>query len=148
MTRCLAVAALAFAFTSAVAAPVPKGVKRAATLEGDWQLEAEERNGQPTQRLSSGHNLWRVTTGTLVLIADDPRKQSSEYPGALVTEPGSGDKPGVFEYTLHVNGYHRCGVYELTGDTLRVAFSKDPKTRPTQLTSEGNGFLYTFKRVK
>jgi uncharacterized protein (TIGR03067 family) len=148
MTRGIALVFLCIAVGSVEAAPVPKGIKKSATLEGDWQLETEERDGQPTERRSSGHNLWRVKAGVLVLVADDPRKQSSEYPGTLVAEPGTGDQPGVFEYTLHTNGYHRCGVYELSGDTLRVAFSKDPKARPPQLTSDANGFLYTFKRVK
>jgi uncharacterized protein (TIGR03067 family) len=148
MTRGVALMALLIAFAPGSAAPVPKGIKKSATLEGDWQLETEERNGQPTERRGSGHNLWRVKAGVLVLISEDPRKQSSEYPGTLFTELGTGDKPGVFEYTLHANGYHRCGVYDLAGDTLRVAFSKDPKARPPQLTSDGNGFLYTFKRVK
>lgn len=135
--------------TSIPAAPVPKAlVKPSANLEGDWRLETEERNGQPAPQRGSNHNLYRLTKDTLTLINEEIQGPTREYPGAFVTEPPSGGKPGVFEYILNVNNYRRCGVYELDGDTLRVSFSSQPTTRPDKLTSEGNGFLYTFKRVK
>lgn len=149
MTRIAFLTAFLLLAGFAPAAPVPKAlVKPAANLEGDWRLESEERNGQPAAQRGSNHNLYRLTKDTLTLINENSNAADREYPGAFVTEPPSGGKPGVFEYTLNVNNYRRCGVYELDGDTLRVSFSKDPTARPEKLTSDGNGFLYTFKRVK
>ena len=148
MTRTLALLVL-LSTAFAVAAPVPKGVKKKeASLEGDWRLEAEERDGKAGQRTGT-HNLWRVTDGQMTLIAENnPQGQKKEYPTALVTAPVDGTSLRTFDYTVLENKYQRNGVCELDGDTLKIAFGKTPTTRPDKLTSENGGYLYTFKRVQ
>lgn len=148
MTRVCALLTL-LAASFAAAAPVPKGLKKPqASLDGDWKLEAEERDGQAGQR-SGSHNLWRVTDGQMILIAEHGAQgQKAEYPTVLVTAPVEGGSLRTFDYTVVENKYQRNGVCEVDGDTLRVAFGKSPTARPDKLTSENGGYLYTFKRVK
>lgn len=147
MTRRVLPTALLLA-CAAVAAPVPKALKKPATLQGDWRIVGEERNGQPAPRGTSSTSLWRVSEGRLVLISEGRTGPDREFDGVLITTPGDGTRPGAFEYTLHRNGYNRRGVFELDGDTLRVAFGKDPKTPPERLTSDASGYLYTFERAE
>jgi uncharacterized protein (TIGR03067 family) len=147
VTRALAL--LIVLAVPAFAAPVPKGVKKKeVTLEGDWRLDTEERDGKVGQRTGS-HNLWRVTDGQMTLIAENnPQGQKKEYPTALVTAAVDGTSLRTFDYTVLENKYQRNGVCAVDGDTLKIAFGKEPKTRPDKLTSEGGGYLYTFKRVQ
>jgi hypothetical protein len=130
------------------AAPVPRALIIIATLEGDWLIESELMNNVTQTQGSSDHNLWRVSKDSFTLITEDSQRPDHEYQGLLFTEPPSYDQPGIFDYTLYCNGFHRCGVYELNGDTLQIAFSSDPKVRPSKLTSDDNCTLYTFKRMK
>ena len=144
MTRVFAVPLVLLLGAAALAAPVPKAVKKPVeSLDGVWKIETEERDGQASPRASSDYNVWRVTGGQLVLVS----AQRDEYTAALTSEELDGGLRS-FEYTGAANGYHRRGVYQLDGDTLQIAFSLDPKTRPVKMTSENKGFVYTFKRVQ
>jgi uncharacterized protein (TIGR03067 family) len=132
--------------TAVVAAPVPKALKtKPPTLDAEWVLVSEERNGQVGQR-SSRYNRWRINGSELELVADPSPQRDPLYRATLTSEPGDGDRPRKFEY-IGENGYHRCGVCELDGDTLKIAFTKNPKTRPEKISSEGDGYMCLFKRV-
>lgn len=147
MTRPLAVAAvIAFAGLT-TAAPVPKAIKPPPppALDGEWVLEREDRDGQLGVPPSSRYNRWRVAGGSLVLVADPSPQRDPLYRATLTSEPADAG-PRPFEY-VGENGYHRRGVCELTADTLRVAFGKTPTEPPAAVTSEGGGYLYTFKRA-
>jgi uncharacterized protein (TIGR03067 family) len=133
--------------TAAVAAPVPKPLKaKPVSLNGEWEMVSEERDGTADVPRSSRYKSWRVSDGELVLMAEPGPQRDPVYRAKLTSEPGEGGRPWTFEY-VGENGYHRRGVCELDGDTLKVSFAKDPKARPEKLTSEAGGYLYTFKRV-
>jgi uncharacterized protein (TIGR03067 family) len=139
----------AFVSVTAVAAPVPKALKKpAVTIEGSWRMQSQESGGQPTPPNKGDYNLWVVDGGTMTLIREDNAGKEGVYPCRFTSET-NGDGVRTFEYKVDQNGYHRRGVCELDGDTLRVAFGTDSKTPPKAVKGEGGSgvTLYTFQRV-
>lgn len=128
-----------------VAAPVPKAlVKKAVSIEGDWLWESQDNNGKISPAPDSDFRLWRVAGDTMTLIQKDGKNK--DEPCGLVCEPKGEGGLRSFEYKVRSNGYHRRGVCELDGDTLRVAFSGN-ETPPADLKSGPSVTVYTFKRV-
>lgn len=131
-----------------VAAPVPKAIKRtAATIDGDWRMESSEINGKMNPPPGRDYNLWKVQGDTMTLVRENDAAGAGAYPCRFTSEQ-SGDGARTFEYTVDKNKYHRRGVCELDGDTLRVAFSSDAGTPPAEVKSGPNVTVYTFKRVQ
>lgn len=133
------------------AAPVPKALKKATGIDGDWRMESTERNGKMGQPPGGDYNLWRVHGETIDLVREPepgrPDRGDNIYPCQFVSEIRP-EAPRTFEYKVLKNGYHRHGVCELDGDTLRVAFSSDAKSPPTAVQSSNTVTIYVFKRVR
>ncbi len=131
------------------AAPVPKALKQApATIEGGWRMQSQETGGRQNLPGKGDYNLWKVDGDTMTLIREDNAGKDGVYPCRFTSETNT-DGVRTFEYKVDQNGYHRRGVCELNGDTLRIAFGTDNKTPPAAVKSEpGSGVtVYTFQRV-
>jgi uncharacterized protein (TIGR03067 family) len=129
-----------------LAAPVPKAlVKKATNIEGDWLWESQDNNGKVSPAPDSDFRLWRVAGDTMTLI--QRQGTSKDEPCGLVCEPKGEGGLRSFEYKVRSNGYHRRGVCQVDGDTLRVAFGSNSDTPPADLKSGPNVSVYTFKRV-
>lgn len=132
-----------------LAAPVPKAAKKNASLDGDWRIESHELNGKASPPPPKDYNLWKVAGDTLQLVREGDTTTEAVYPCKLVSEAKDGG-PHTFEYTVNANGYHRRGVCEVDGDTLRVAFGStadDAGKPPTEVKSTEKVTVYVFKRV-
>jgi uncharacterized protein (TIGR03067 family) len=131
-----------------LAAPVPKALKAKppASLDGRWKMESQEANGKSGPPSERDYNTWVVAGDTMHLVRDGDATKEGVYPCRFVSDPRD-DGPRTFEYKVDQNGYHRRGVCELDGDTLRVAFSGDANTRPAAVQSSDTVTVYTFKRV-
>ncbi len=129
-----------------LAAPVPKAlVKKAVSVDGDWRWESQEQNGNVSPAPKSDFCLWRVAGDTMTLV--QTQGTSKDEPCGLVCEPKGEGGLRSFEYKVRSNGYHRRGVCQVDGDTLRVAFGSNNDTPPVDLKSGPNVSVYTFKRV-
>lgn len=134
----------AFAVTlSAVAAPVPKAVKKqdaAKSLQGQW--------ASVTLDSSSGH---KPDTSFWLIVEDDkmwmgigtPTKRSTEYTFAL--DPSQSPK--------HLNLTSKGGepqnwIYEIDGDTLTWCHPLGKGERPTGMKSAKPYFCTVWKPVK
>lgn len=141
----LALLFLVFTAVPVFAAPVPKALKKPpVSLDGDWRWETQERNGQISPASQSDFRLWRVAGEAMTLIQE--QGTSKDEPCRFVSE-SKDDSLRSFEYKVNSNGYHRRGVCELDGDTLRVAFSNNPATPPAAVKSTNDVSVYTFRRV-
>lgn len=133
-----------------IAAPVPKALKRPpASLDGRWRVESHEENGRVMPPPKGDYNLWVVAGDTMQLVREGDTTKEGVYPCRFVSEPRD-DGPRTFEYKVDSNGYHRRGVCELDGDTLRVAFGStaDAAGQPPAAVKSGDGVtVYTFRRV-
>jgi uncharacterized protein (TIGR03067 family) len=145
MTR-TAYALLLFLLTLPLAAaPVPKALKKpAATLDGHWRWESQETNGQVSQAPASDYCLWQVAGDTMTLVNE--KRTLKDEPCGFVSEV-KGDGVRTFEYKVNSNGYHRRGVCELDGDTLRVAYTGDNAAPPPAVKSGPGVTVYTLRRV-
>ena len=147
MTRVAALVVLLAVAGSGVAAPVPKALKaKPATLDGEWELTGEERDGNANAKRSSRYNRWQITGNVLVLMADPSPQRDPLYRATLDSKPADG-VPRTFEYTGE-NGYHRRGVCEVDGDTLRVGFVPQGKEIPDNLELKNGLTVYELKRLK
>jgi uncharacterized protein (TIGR03067 family) len=128
------------------AAPVPKAlVKKVARIDGDWRWESQDNNGNVSPAPKSDFCLWRVAGDTMTLIQE--QGASKDEPCGFVCEPKGEGGLRSFEYKVRSNGYHRRGVCELDGDTLRVAFNSNSDSPPEAVKSGPSVSVYTFKRV-
>ena len=122
-----------------VAAPVPKALKKTpASLDGSWRWESQETNGKVSPSSKGDYCLWKVAGDTMTLSTE--KGTMKDEPCKFVSATNA-DGVRAFEYTVNVNSYHRRGVCELDGDTLRVAWT----THDTPAVT--NGVVYVFKRV-
>ena len=83
------------------------------------------------------------------LVREGDATKEGVYPCRFVSELRD-DGPRTFEYKVDQNGYHRRGVCELDGDTLRVAFGStaaDAGKPPAAVKSSDSVTVYTFNRV-
>jgi uncharacterized protein (TIGR03067 family) len=133
-----------FAFTlAALAAPVPKAVKKAddaALLEGKWQCVSLDTGGgpQPDKRY------LLVANGTMSMTNDAP---SDAFAGPLKLNADT--TPKEFDVTWKGWTQPQRYIYQLDGDTLTMCHAQDNQPRPTELKgSRGGACCFVFKRMK
>ncbi|MFY7954053.1 MAG: hypothetical protein ACOVT5_16240 [Armatimonadaceae bacterium] len=127
------------------AAPVPKALKKTpASLDGNWRWESQEKNGKVSQASPSDYCLWKVAGDTMTLVTEKGTMKDEPCGFASAT---NADGVRTFEYRVNSNGYHRRGVCELDGDTLRVAYTADNNVPPKAVKGEDGVTVYTFRRV-
>lgn len=141
----MSTSALVLLTTSLIAAAPPQGDLK--KVEGTWRYITVEVNGKAVER---------DDLKDLRIVVHDGKYTVTTREGQLVTQgrlqfhaghkPGQVDAvPGDGEY----KGQELPGIYELKGDTWRMAFAPPGKPRPTDFRA-GAGVLmrYEMKRVK
>ncbi len=133
--------ALLLVASSVCAAPVPKEVRKAETLQGTWNVVAlnsdvEYGNGQLHWTIDSEGNLYKHSGVDFVKpptdeihIAFNPKTKGVDY-----TQPN-----GMRNY---------FGIYRLTGDTLTLCFRLTGDARPTAVAAGPDLNLWIMKRVR
>jgi hypothetical protein len=124
----------------AVAAPVPKGIKKASSPDGAWYLVECVGNGQPHDVAKMERN-WAVDGDVMLLggkTQSDRGKHVSVIPFAI-PEPA---KPSVRKFSSN------WSVVEVSGDTLRFCYAYDTSRELTECKPGPGVAYYVFERVK
>lgn len=119
------------------------------SLEGRWNVERMERGGRsPQPGLLKG--VMVAIEGDTVTIEDGGRMESGEFKLDPAKEPAEIEI--VFKEGANADVERiALGVYELKGDSLKLAWRKDGGERPTEFSSipgERTSELWILKRAK
>jgi uncharacterized protein (TIGR03067 family) len=123
------------------------GKQELAKIQGTWTYVSFEEDGKPlppeqvnSMTITFGGDRYVVRQGDKVLRAGTHRFDPTKTPRAVDATLKEG--PG--------KGTTQLGIYELSGDTLRVCYSTTGKDRPTEFktTSGSNRFLAVVRRAK
>lgn len=133
----------------AVAAPVPKELRKAALpLDGKWKVTAYESNGRPVNSTVILGQMWAFRGGELAITRTTAVKGAAGLPPNKVGVRADA-KTGEFDYVF-ATGTVRLGRYEIRGDTLTVCLSLSTgpmSERPANLDGGQGTLRYTFKRA-
>jgi len=124
-------------------ADVEKELKK---FQGTWTFESVEAGGKevPAAELKGmtvtfEGDKYTVKKGDEVIQAATQKLDPSKSPKALDVTVAEGPNKGAV----------LLGIYEISGDTLKVCFDPEGKKRPTQFKSaSGSETLVVHKRVK
>jgi uncharacterized protein (TIGR03067 family) len=124
-------------------ADVEKELKK---FEGTWTFESVEAGGQklPADQFKGmtvtiEGDKYSVERGDKVVEAATLKLDPSQSPKTLDSTVTEGPNKGTVI----------LGIYEISGDTLRVCFDPEGKKRPTEFkTASGSPVLVVHKRVK
>lgn len=133
----------------AVAAPVPKAIKKpAVTFQGVWQVV--ERQNDAKRLPSDGYEFWVITDGEYTIF--DGVKDVT-----AITDPTTKSYRGQWKHanddpsTFDTHGkFDNIGRLELDGDTLRIGFDISDgkvKARPAAAQPRLGVAYIQFKRV-
>lgn len=137
---------LAFALTlSAVAAPLPKALKKADAelIEGAWEYVSRD-DGDGQKAVAAGRDgkrpVWVVRDGKIVRMPDATDMPLRLDPTTSPKRYESEDAPGVV----------RKGIYKLDGDDLVCCESPAGQERPTEFQGRKSPYHYciVYRRVK
>lgn len=138
--RLLVVAAIS---ASAVAAPVPKQLKRAdaTSILGEWQEVKADAAGEPTGT-PTGY-VWRFEAGgRAAVVWPDGTVVAATY---HLDDTGN---PGKYDWTLTQHAARFVGLYSLRGNTLRTVVVSAGRERPTEVLPVPAAEYRTFVRAK
>ena len=146
MTRRTALAVLILG-PALFAAPVPKEVKKEEKTEGTWQLETQLAYGRPINFGANSRQHWTLDAEGHVINHQGPvPPENARKAFQLVFETKS--KAVDYKYT-NGNNTRYPGMYELSGDTLKVCCNlKGTGVRPTTVDAGPDVYVWTFQRVK
>jgi uncharacterized protein (TIGR03067 family) len=134
------------------AAPVPKSLKAAPSLNGTWDVTEQHSRGRPVNRsyvtrwviIGESLSIERVANGN----AGPVPQPVNQIQYSLVKPAGVSN--GI-DYTITLpNGTTRAyrGIFDLSKDTLTVCYTVTPDgDRPTECRAGDTTMLYVFKRV-
>ena len=132
---------------SLLAAPVPKEVVKEEKTEGTWQLESLLAYGRPINFGAGNRQHWTIDAEGHVINHQGPvPPENARKAIQLVFEP----KARAVDYK-YTNGQNTSypGMYELTGDTLKISCNlKGTGVRPTTVDAGPDVYLWTFQRAK
>jgi uncharacterized protein (TIGR03067 family) len=97
-----------------------------AALQGKWSVESYQYNGSPVEMMQDAVREFKLDKYTLT------PKSGDVYSGSIKLDEARTPK----QIDLEVNGRTLKGIYELTGDTLRISYRLEGDDRPTQLDSK------------
>ena len=133
------VALLLFA-VSAVAAPVPKALKKPpASPDGSWYLVSVVSNGADKSVENMGRDWVLGGENFLLGYKEMPNHAKHLAPNFTVRDPA---RPHLRLW------YKELAVYEVDGDTLRVAYADDGRKELTECKPGPGIEYYVFERVK
>ena len=124
-------------------ADVEKELKK---FEGTWTFESVETGGKEVPiaefkgiTVTFEGDKYTVKKGAEVIQSATQKLDPSKSPKTLDVTVAEGVNKGAV----------MLGIYEISGDTLKVCFDPDGKKRPTQFKSaSGSQTLVVHKRVK
>jgi len=124
-------------------ADVEKELKK---FQGTWTFESVEAGGKEVPAaefkritVTFEGDRYTVKKGDEVIQAATQKLDPSKSPKTLDVTVAEGPHQGVV----------MLGIYEISGDTLKVCFDPEGKKRPTQFKSaSGSQTLVVHKRVK
>jgi uncharacterized protein (TIGR03067 family) len=141
----IAVGVLAVA---AVAAPVPKAVKKQSTTDGRWEIEQMTYNGQD---ITKGNPwVWDIDGQKLTISvrqADKSLKLNDTTVATALVPPARGE-PDELDYHRKGGGvnYELRGRIKVEGDELVYVHADPNENAPTEFTTKAK-YYYRFKRV-
>lgn len=139
--------ALLLTAAAGVAAPVPKALKKAATLDGRWEAVALRSSGNDFTRSSPW--VWDFDGDNVSRHYKQPDGSLQPDGPATLVRPDAA-LPNEVDYLLPSGKdsiLFRARV-EVTGDELVINFANVNDPRPPDMTELKNGYHYRFKRLK
>ncbi len=138
--------ASAICLLSISAAPVAKEDPKAdlANVQGTWEIVAMEAEGKKLPKEDYRDGKWMFKGDTIIAIRKGQERELASF--AL----DSTKRPKWIDTTSKEDKTHLLGIYELTGDELKICISKKPLERPTEFSTKADRQhgLITLKRVK
>ena len=135
-----AFALLMFA-SSVSAAPVPKEVRRAEVFEGTWKVVALNND----EEYGNGQSHWTIdANGALQLHDGTTFSQEAPSNIRIAFDP----KTKSVDYTQTSDGRNYPGIYQLSGDTLKMCYRLTGDLRPTTVVAGPDLNLWILKRVR
>jgi uncharacterized protein (TIGR03067 family) len=145
MLPCLIALALAAAggFVQGGDKETPEGVLK--KIQGTWKFTAQEMAGKaaPKEMLAKmtitfSGDKFTVRDGDKVMQAGTHKFNPDKKPGEVDAKVTEGESKGS---TM-------LGIYELKGNTMKVCFDPEGKSRPTSFTAKGGQFSAMVERQK
>ena len=133
------IALLMFALP-AVAAPVPKALKKPQNPDGGWLVVAFSQDGAELAEPKSMVREWHIagehrSNGSVL----EPAHHAKGTPNFTVIDP---DKPHLRKWGT------MPAVFEVDGDTLRACYAHDGRTELTECKPQMGVHYYVFTRAK
>ena len=141
MLRVVAITLL-FLIQPALAAPVPKEVKRGVMLEGTWEVQEFHMQGQPNDSFNGA--TWKITKDA-INIEHPPATRMAAMCNKINSVEMTASRKNL-DYT-NSQGIDRKCIFEIDGDAMTLCIPLTPE-RPEELKAETTNLLYKFKRVK
>jgi uncharacterized protein (TIGR03067 family) len=116
-------------------------------LQGEWALQASERNGEkrPEAQLKT---FKRTITDNKYTVTWEDEEGSREFTGVMTLDPTQKPKTVDVEVPDGPNkGQKMLGIYKIEGDKHTVCVAAPDGPRPTDFDSK-QGSLHVWKRVK
>jgi hypothetical protein len=132
----------------ATAAPVPKALKKAPTLNGAWEATTLRSSGND---FLNANNLWVWEFEGENVTRRYRQKDGTLRPDgpATITRPDAA-KPSEIDY--HLPSGNQTVLFrariEVTADELVINFAETNDPRPPDMTELKRGYFYRFKRVE
>lgn len=128
------------------AAPIPKELKSEQTIEGTWLMESVSSFGRPVQ-VGNNNQYWTIDAqGNMQSHIGPTVPDGARNFVRLVADP----KLKTLDYTHTQATMSHPGVYEIVGDTLKIACNLKNNGGPRPLSTEAgpDSYVWTLKRVK
>jgi uncharacterized protein (TIGR03067 family) len=144
MTRLLAVLSVGLLGLS-VAAQDKKGAGDAASIQGTWKVEEYTKNGTAVPAEEAKQLRLTVADGKMTVRMGEQEVARATYK----IDPSKTPKQIDFS-PEGAEGMTQEGIYELTGDGLKLCMGRPGKGRPKEFKSEAGGeqSLVVLKREK
>src|SRR5262249_34355351 len=109
--------------------------------QGTWNAVSGERDGEKL-------NEFQLKNWEQMIFKEDKftREGNEKKEGTFAIDPKKDPKEIDLNLTVKGQAATWMGIYELKGDTLKLALSGGG--RPTELSSKGGGVLIVFERMK
>lgn len=134
--------------STAIAAPVPKTLKRKPTIDGRWQAIAMNQAGRDI--MSSHPTVWDIGGGSVTRFFTGPNGTlTAENMTITITAPDP-TRPDEIDYVQTIDNRRllfRARI-QVTADELSIRFAEMDAPCPAEMTEGTDGWLYRFKRVE
>jgi uncharacterized protein (TIGR03067 family) len=135
--------ALAFTVLSAQAGQTGADVLK--QIQGTWKFTAQTKDGKAASKeelakttITFTGDKWEVKNDGKVVQAGTHKFDPSKKPGQVDAKVSEGED----------KGNTMLGIFEMTGDTMKVCFDPSGKQRPTSLEAKGGQMSATVQREK